>query len=267
MNLNSIKRNIKNEKKWIYSKSTSYPSIETTMHAVINKKYVVHLHSISVLSYAILKNGKKILESKLKGTRWVWIKYKKPGLNLAIEIKRKIRDHINIYILQNHGIIIASNSLNKINSLLKKIETKLKRKISFNLKKIKKNNFFIKNFKKPKDKIIEIFAFKKKSFEIIKSNKSLYPDNAVFLNNKIGTYNSINDFLKKKNEKNIIVIKNTGVFLKNNISKTEYDMLLCLAELLIVVPENFILSFLSNKEKNELINWKKEKIRQKFNKI
>ena len=95
---------------------------------------------------------------------------------------------------------------------------------------------------------------KKKSFEIIKSNKSLYPDNTVFLNNKIRTYNSINDFLKKKNEKNIIVIKNTSVFLKNNISKTEYDMLLCL-------------SFLNNKEENELINWKKEKIRQKFNKI
>ena len=57
------------------------------------------------------------------------------------------------------------------------------------------------------------------------------------------------------------------MFLKNNISKTEYDMLLCLAELLIVIPENFILSFLSKKEKNELINWKKEKIRQKFNKI
>ena len=73
--------------------------------------------------------------------------------------------------------------------------------------------------------------------------------------------------MKKKNEKNIIVIKNTGVFLKKNISKTEYDMLLCLAELLIIVPENFILSFLNNKEKNELINWKKEKIRQKFNKI
>ena len=267
INLNSIKKNIENEKKWIYSKSASCPSIETTMHAVINKKYVVHLHAISVLSYATLKNGKKILESKLKGMKWIWIKYKKPGLNLAKEIKRKMFDDTNIYILQNHGIIIASNTLIKINSLLKKIEAKLKKKISFNLKKIKKNNFLIKNFKKPKDKIVEIFAWKKKSFEIIKSNKSLYPDNTVFLNNKIRTYNSINDFLKKKNEKNIIVIKNTGVFLKKNISKTEYDMLLCLAELLIVVPENFILSFLNNKEKNELINWKKEKIRQKFNKI
>lgn len=267
INLNSIKKNIENEKKWIYSKSASYPSIETTMHAVINKKYVVHLHSISVLSYAILKNGKKLLESKLKDMKWIWIKYKKPGLNLAKEIKRKMSNDTNIYILQNHGIIIASNTLIKINSLLKKIEAKLKKKISFNLKKIKKNNFLIKNFKKPKDKIIEIFAWEKKSFEIIKSNKSLYPDNTVFLNNKIRTYNSINDFLKKKNEKNIIVIKNTGVFLKKNISKTEYDMLLCLAELLIVVPENFILSFLNNKEKNELINWKKEKIRQKFNKI
>ena len=134
------------------------------MHAIINKKYIVHLHSISVLSYAILKNGKKLLESKLKGMKWIWIKYKKPGLNLAKEIEKKMSDDINIYILQNHGIIIASDTLTKINSLLKKIETKLKRKISFNLKKIKKNNFLIKNFKKQKDKIIEILAQKKKYF-------------------------------------------------------------------------------------------------------
>ena len=98
------------------------------MHAIINKKYIVHLHSISVLSYAILKNGKKLLESKLKGMKWIWIKYKKPGLNLAKEIEKKMSDDINIYILQNHGIIIASNTLIKINSLLKKIVAKLKKK-------------------------------------------------------------------------------------------------------------------------------------------
>ena len=115
INLNSIKKNIENEKKWIYYKSASYPSIETTMHAIINKKYIVHLHSISVLSYAILKNGEKLLESKLKGMKWIWIKYKKPGLNLAKEIEKKMSDDINIYILQNHGIIIASDTLTKIN--------------------------------------------------------------------------------------------------------------------------------------------------------
>ena len=60
IDLNSIKKNIKNEKKWKFARSKSYPSIETLMHALIHQKYVVHLHSISVLSYAVLKEGKKI---------------------------------------------------------------------------------------------------------------------------------------------------------------------------------------------------------------
>ena len=85
IDLNSIKKNIKNEKKWKFARSKSYPSIETLMHALIHQKYVVHLHSISVLSYAVLKEGKEILETKLKNFKWVWIKYKKPGLNLALK--------------------------------------------------------------------------------------------------------------------------------------------------------------------------------------
>ena len=61
IDLNSIKKNIKNEKKWKFARSKSYPSIETLMHALIHQKYVVHLHSISVLSYAVLKEGKFFL--------------------------------------------------------------------------------------------------------------------------------------------------------------------------------------------------------------
>ena len=80
------------------------------MHALIHQKYVVHLHSINVLSYAILKKGKKILEKKLKNFEWTWIKYKKPGLNLALEIKKKLSKNIKIYILQNLGIIYAADT-------------------------------------------------------------------------------------------------------------------------------------------------------------
>ena len=61
INLNSIKKNIKRETKWEFNRSKSYPSIETVIHAIINKKYVVHLHQISVLSYAVLKEGKFFL--------------------------------------------------------------------------------------------------------------------------------------------------------------------------------------------------------------
>ncbi len=268
IDLNSIKKNIKNEKKWKFNNSKNSPSIETIMHAIIKKKYVVHLHSISVLSYAVLKEGKKVLENKLKNDKWVWINYKKPGLNLALEIKKKESDNANIYILQNHGIIIASDTLFEINLLLKKIEKKLKRKGPYNLKKIKKNNFSIKNYKKPKDNIINMLACNKSNYEIMKKNKSLYPDHIVFLNKKILAFdNLVKKDLNKENNNKIIVVRNIGVFIKNNITKTEYDMLLCLAELLNILPNNSTLSFLNKKEERQLLYWDKEKIRQKFNKV
>ena len=44
-------------------------------------------------------------------------------------------------------------------------------------------------------------------------------------------------------------------------------MLICLAELLKTIPNNSMLSYLNKKEKDELVNWDKELIRQKFNKV
>ena len=145
------------------------------MHAIINKKYVVHLHSISVLSFAVIKNGKKILEKKLKGIKWTWIKYKKPGFNLAFEIKKKLLKNSNVYILQNHGIILTSDKISEINSLIKKIENKLRRKKSKNLKKIKKNQFSIKKFKKPKKKLFKILHGIKKYLKLLKMINHFIP--------------------------------------------------------------------------------------------
>jgi len=266
INLNSIKKNIKRETKWEFNRSKYYPSIETVIHAIINKKYVLHLHQISVLSYAVLKEGKKILNDKLKGFKWIWINYKKPGLPLAMEIKKKGNSDINIYILQNHGIIYAADTLERIDILLRKIETKLKRNFKLCLKNYKKkNSLIIKNFKRTKNKIIQDIVWNKKFFEVIKI-KSLYPDHTVFLNNKIIIINSMKTFLlDKKVNKKIIVIKNYGVFINNNITKVEYEMLKCLAELLIILPSNFELSFLNTKEEKELIGWDKEMLRQKIN--
>ena len=64
-----------------------------------------------------------------------------------------------------------------------------------------------------------------------------------------------------------MIIKKVGVFVKNNITKAEYNMLICLAELLKTIPNNSMLSYLNKKEKDELVNWDKELIRQKFNKV
>ena len=57
-----------------------------------------------------------------------------------------------------------------------------------------------------------------------------------------------------------------GVFVGEDISFAEYEMLLCLAMLLRILPLNDNLSFLNKIQEKELINWDKEILRQKINK-
>ena len=56
------------------------------------------------------------------------------------------------------------------------------------------------------------------------------------------------------------------MFVGENISFAEYEMLLCLAMLLRILPLNDNLSFLNKIQEKELINWDKEILRQNINK-
>ena len=49
------------------------PSIETTLHALMPHKYVLHVHSINTLSYAILLDGENRIDQELKLVNWSWV--------------------------------------------------------------------------------------------------------------------------------------------------------------------------------------------------
>ena len=64
------------------------PSIETTMHALMPHKYVLHVHCVNTLSWVIQKNYQEKIDIFLKGINWKSVPYKKPGLDLSNEIKK-----------------------------------------------------------------------------------------------------------------------------------------------------------------------------------
>ena len=64
------------------------PSIETTMHALMPHKYVLHVHCVNTLSWVVQKNYKKKINTFLKGFNWKSVPYKKPGIDLSNEIKK-----------------------------------------------------------------------------------------------------------------------------------------------------------------------------------
>lgn len=118
--------------------SNKRPSVETLLHDLLPQRYVVHSHPAMVNALTCARNGKDVAEL-LFGTRALWIPSVKPGLTLALTLKKALAEYSRlnqpnpqIILLQNHGMVIAANSPEEIKaitrSLINKIESRIIRK-------------------------------------------------------------------------------------------------------------------------------------------
>ena len=92
-------------------------SIEAYFHSVL-KKIVLHTHPIQLNAVLASKDAYEILK-KLSGSI-NYIPYIKPGVLLGIEVQKMLnnnRENKNpclVFYLQNHGVIISSDSVNEV---------------------------------------------------------------------------------------------------------------------------------------------------------
>ena len=109
------------------------PSVETSMHNVIDFAFVVHMHPTLVNGLMCANNAQADLQ-KLFGTKALYIEYTDPGYVLF----KKVEDAIKafraedgaepaIIWLQNHGIFVAANSIEEVKVLYDKILTALEK--------------------------------------------------------------------------------------------------------------------------------------------
>ena len=98
------------------------PSIETTLHTLLGT-YVLHTHPIIVNAVTCRTDWKTILVKLFSHLNPLFINYKTPGIELAYEIYKilnecsKNQQQPFIFFLQNHGLIISSDSSEEIISL------------------------------------------------------------------------------------------------------------------------------------------------------
>ena len=89
----------------LHGKGGAAPSIDTTMHALVDAAHVDHLHPDSGIAFATAKDGEK-LTKKAFGGRVVWVPWRRPGFQLGLDIaaiKAKHPEAIGC-ILGGHGI-------------------------------------------------------------------------------------------------------------------------------------------------------------------
>ncbi|WP_297096560.1 SDR family NAD(P)-dependent oxidoreductase [uncultured Draconibacterium sp.] len=107
------------------------PSVETSMHDVIDYAYVVHLHPTKVNGLMCGNEVEKYL-GELFGDQVVYIPYIDPGYVLFKEVEKQLSKFkaekgkaAQIIFLQNHGIFVAADSIDEIETIYNDVFAKL----------------------------------------------------------------------------------------------------------------------------------------------
>jgi rhamnose utilization protein RhaD (predicted bifunctional aldolase and dehydrogenase) len=250
------------------------PSIETFLHLLMPHKYVVHLHSVNIISNSILVDGEQRLSNLLDGINWRWVNYERPGAPLAFSVQQMIDSDPDVLILANHGVIFGAESVEKASQLLNEIENRVKREtrsykfdINFNnIESLVSNSDYCLS----KDQTINSLAFDKTACSIA-SRGTLYPDHVVFLGAGPMTVLNIKEFTnylngdydgREDDKKNVLIVRNLGVFMLKSLGEIEKSMLHCLSNVLLRTQPCDELRYLSAKEEKDLIDWDAEKYRK-----
>jgi rhamnulose-1-phosphate aldolase/alcohol dehydrogenase len=80
-------------------------SIDTPLHAYINKKHVDHMHPDSVIAIAATANS-KVLTQKIFEGELGWLPWKRPGFDLGLDLEKLSNEQPNLkgIILEGHGL-------------------------------------------------------------------------------------------------------------------------------------------------------------------
>jgi len=241
------------------------PSIETSLHAILPARIVVHVHSINALSFAVCRNGKEEAARRLQGLDWSWIDYVRPGLPLAraIEDALRISPHSTVFLLANHGLIVMADTVEDVLSLLHEVERRLAPQDTDSVMREYKERM-PQEGRLPKNAFVHHLACDACAKELISAG-ILYPDQAVFLGSHLpvivaGNEDALHAALST--HPHCAIIENKGMVLGTNCSANTEATLECLALLLPRLPRKEELYFLNAGEIDELLHWDAEKWRQ-----
>jgi len=248
------------------------PSIETLLHALLNYRVIVHVHSIDALNYLVRNDPELEISKKLKiDIPWSLIEYKKPGSHLAKAVSNAINNNsaTQIMFLQNHGIIIGGSDINEVSNILSNLVSELRVEPLFNkpLSESPKPILFSHEQQFiPIDNLeIHNLALVPALFERLKTDWALYPDHIVFLGSKPHCYDTIEMLFKDLEDEvfpELFFLKGKGVFTTPDVGEAKFAQLKCYYDVLVRQNNDASVRTLDEQEILELLDWDAEEYRK-----
>jgi rhamnose utilization protein RhaD (predicted bifunctional aldolase and dehydrogenase) len=246
------------------------PSIETSVHAVIPALVVIHIHCVNTIALAVRCDGEALVRERLRPHADVvsaFVPYRKPGLPLALAISERLTKDTNIFVLANHGLVVAGETVAEVadrttrvcdafSALARTAPQADTQKLALIVERT--------DYRLPQDSAAHAVALDPKSLAIA-SRGSLYPDHVVFLGPGFATGTTVGNRLRAPDCHRpfpMLALPGLGVVLHRSTSNGADAMARCLADVAARIPEDAPICVLTAVEERELINWEAETYRQ-----
>ncbi|WP_152045021.1 class II aldolase/adducin family protein [Aureimonas psammosilenae] len=246
------------------------PSIETSVHAVIDHPVVLHIHCVETIALAVRTDAREEVARRLSGIEgvdWAHVPYRRPGVPLGKAIVDAQTPGTNVHILANHGLVVSGTDVGEAEARLERVVAALRQPTSFpapegvgGLDALAAGS----PYRPASDPIIHSLAASPWRVEIA-SGGPMYPDHVIFLGSQTGVLSegrSLSDFGSSTEPPKIVVAPGRGVFLHESVDRGGELMARCLAEVAARLPEGAPLRRLTGEEVHALTNWEAEKYRQ-----
>lgn len=232
------------------------PSIETSVHGLMPQAAVLHVHCVNTIAWAIQEDAEARLAPVMKGLPWAFVPYARPGLQLARAIRKAVRPETSVLILQNHGLVVAAETIAGAEDLLRAVVLRLHRPprplVSPDVARLEEVAHG-HDYRLPGDENAHGFALDTK-FCALAVTRVYYPDHAVFLGSGIP-----ND---PRSNAPAIAMPGAGVLVHKHAKPAVEPMLGCLTDVFRRLEGNEILKALTTVELGALLDWDAEKYRQ-----
>jgi rhamnose utilization protein RhaD (predicted bifunctional aldolase and dehydrogenase) len=245
------------------------PSIETSVHAIIPSPVVVHIHCVNTIALAVRRDGESLVRERLRPHADVaFAPYRKPGLPLAQAIAERLTKDTNVFVLANHGLVVAGETVaevaDRIERVCEALSTPARAAPQSDIEKLA-TTIEGTDYRLPQDPAVHAVALDPKSLAIARLG-SLYPDHVVFLGPGLmeASVDSRRLHVQTENRRAplMMALPGLGVVLHRSTSKNAEAMALCLADVAARIPDEAPIRVLTSAEEQELTNWEAEAYRQ-----
>lgn len=245
--------------------SSLSPSIETFMHAVLPQRFVVHVHCVNTLAWAVRSDAPVRLAERLSGLPWQWIPYLPSGLPLAraVQIASSMRPETNIFVLGNHGLVICGEDCSDIDSVLAEVQ----RRLNVHPRPVPRPKFSLlqraqrlSGWRLPDSEALHSLGTDVISRRIIKGGV-LYPCQAIFLRPTftfLGVPHSLSCAASQVGPLDtscpFLIVEGSGILINETITAADYAVLNGFAEVIRRIEMSAPLRYLTDHEVNSVLS-------------